>query len=53
LYGAYGIEVPEDTWYDKVPEFDSVEEACQAGVNAEVENAALYDQFLHRLIIRM
>jgi len=44
LHEKYSLDVPEDNWYDKVPEFDSVEEACIAAVNAEIENAALYDE---------
>ena len=43
LYNRYGLPVPEDTWYDKVPVFSSLEEACAAAVQAEVDNAALYD----------
>ena len=48
LYNKYGLDIPADEWYDKVPEFDSVEEACQAGVQAEVENAALYDELFSK-----
>lgn len=43
LYNRYGLPVPEDTWYDKVPVFSSLEEACAAAVQAEVDNATLYD----------
>lgn len=43
LYEKYGLGIPEDDWYAKVPEFDTIAEACQAGVDAEIENAALYD----------
>lgn len=44
LYEKYGLDIPDDDWYDKVPEFDSVEAACEAGVQAEIENADLYDE---------
>lgn len=44
IYEKYNLTIPEDEWYDKVPEFDSVQEACQAGVQAEIDNAALYDR---------
>lgn len=44
LFVRYGIEIPENDWYDQVPEFDSVAEACRAGVQAEIDNAALYDE---------
>ncbi len=46
LYDKYGIEVPRDEWEDSVPEFETLEEACQAGVQAEIENAALYDELM-------
>jgi hypothetical protein len=43
LFVRYGVEIPTNDWYGRVPEFDSVTEACQAGVEAEIDNAALYD----------
>jgi hypothetical protein len=43
LYSAYGLEVPEDKWPDNAPVFDSVQDACAAGVQAEIDNAALYE----------
>jgi hypothetical protein len=49
IYDKYNLTIPEDTWYDKVPEFDSVQEACQAGVQAETENAALYDSLFEQV----
>jgi len=44
IYNEYNIEIPDDNWYEKVPEFDSIQLACQAGVQAEIENADLYDE---------
>ena len=49
IYGKYGLAIPENDWYDKVPEFDSVQEACQAGVEAEIENVALYDDLFAKV----
>ena len=46
LFRAYGLPVPENTWPGKVPRFGSVREACEAGVAAEVANAALYERLL-------
>ena len=46
IYDQTGFEVPADEWKDRVPEFDSVAEACEAGAQAEIENAALYDSML-------
>lgn len=45
LFEKYGVAVPKDEWYDKVPEFASLQEACEAGVKAEIENAKMYDEF--------
>jgi hypothetical protein len=44
LFVRYGVEIPANDWYGQVPEFESVTEACQAGVEAEIDNAALYDR---------
>mgnify|MGYP003530464339 CR=1 FL=1 len=46
LFERYGIEVPEDPWPGQAPRFSSIEEACQAGVQDEIDNAALYDRVL-------
>ncbi len=43
-YEKYGIPVPENPWPSNVPEFDSVAEACQAGIEAENVNAELYER---------
>jgi hypothetical protein len=45
LFEKYGVDIPEDEWYEKVPEFAAVQEACEAGVKAEIENAGMYDGF--------
>lgn len=44
LFDRYGLEVPENPWSGNVPTFDSRTEACAGGVQAEIDNAALYDQ---------
>ncbi|MBW3015598.1 DUF2202 domain-containing protein [Candidatus Woesearchaeota archaeon] len=49
IYEKYGLTIPEDEWYEVVPEFDSLGEACKAGVEAEVENAALYDELFSKV----
>jgi hypothetical protein len=43
-FDKYGLPVPENTWIGKIPPFESVQAACQAGAEAEIANAALYDQ---------
>jgi hypothetical protein len=43
-FNKYAIPVPDNPWIGNVPFFESVSQACQAGVEAEIANAALYDQ---------
>lgn len=49
IYQKYDLTIPVNDWSDKVPEFDSIEEACQAGVEAEIENVALYDELFAKV----
>ena len=44
LFRTYQVPIPENPWPGDVGSFDSVQEACAAGVQAEIENAALYDE---------
>ena len=46
LYEKYDLDVPKDELYDQVSFYDSVAEACEIGVQAEIENADLYDEIL-------
>lgn len=46
LFRRYGLVVPDNPWPGKVPRFASLREACEAGVAAEVANAALYERLL-------
>lgn len=46
LFECYQLEVPENTWPGRVPRFGSTREACEAGVESEVENAALYESLM-------
>ncbi len=43
LFNTYGVPIPENPWIGNAPQFASTTEACEAGVQAEIENAALYD----------
>jgi hypothetical protein len=43
LFERYGLDVPAAPELD-VPEFDTLQDACEAGVQAEIADAALYDQ---------
>lgn len=42
LFNYYGMDVPQNAWPGNVPAFDTLAEACAAGVQAEIDNAALY-----------
>jgi hypothetical protein len=42
LFDKYGVDVPKDTWYENVQASDTLKEACQTGVDAEIANASLY-----------
>jgi len=44
LFDLYGLDVPTNEWPGDVPTFDSLADACETGVVAEVDNAALYDE---------
>jgi hypothetical protein len=46
LFKKYGVMVPEDKWYQQVPEFATLREACEAGVKAEIDNVKVYDGLL-------
>jgi hypothetical protein len=46
LFRKYGFSIPEDLWSNQVESPNSVLEACQAGVEAEIENAEMYDRLL-------
>ncbi|MBE0621194.1 MAG: DUF2202 domain-containing protein [Burkholderiales bacterium] len=46
LFDRYGLPVPPDPWPGKAPRYQSVDAACVAAVQAEIDNAALYDRLL-------
>lgn len=46
LFEKYGIAVPEDDWASRIEAPQSVLEACQAGVQAEIENGEMYGRLL-------
>lgn len=41
-----GLDVPPNSWPGRVPRFESIRAACEAGVQGEIENAALYARLL-------
>lgn len=46
LFAKYGIPVPEDDWEQRVEVPASVQEACEAGVQAEIANLEMYQRLL-------
>jgi hypothetical protein len=46
LCARYGIPLPVDDWDRALQPPASVLEACQTGVEGEIENIAMYDRFL-------
>jgi len=46
LFSRYGLIVPENPWPDNVTRYANLQQACEAGMAAEIENVALYKQLL-------
>ena len=46
VYAKYGIEPPPDAHAGAASRFDSVKAACEAAVQAEIENGDLYDRIM-------
>jgi hypothetical protein len=46
LLERHGVAAPPDDWPDRVTAPESVEAACAAGVEAEIENDAMYRRLL-------
>lgn len=46
LFKKYGFNIPEDSWDKRVETPNSILEACQAGVEDEIENAEMYNRLL-------
>ena len=47
VFEAYKVPVPENTWVGNAPKFASVDEACKAGVDAEIANRDLYTKLFN------
>lgn len=46
LFEKYNLPVPANTWPGQVDRYATLEEACRAGVEAEIANAAMYDRLM-------
>jgi len=49
LFARFAAEAPEDTWPERVTAPSTLSEACRAGVQAEIENEAMYERLLARI----
>lgn len=49
LFRAFGVEPPEDDWAGRIAAPPTLAEACRMGVEAEIENAAMYDRLLEQI----
>ncbi len=45
-FTRYGLPVPEAQPLTEIPQFDTLADACAAGIQAETMNFALYDQWI-------
>ncbi len=46
LYTRYGLPIPPNPWPGNMPRYASLQEACAAGMAAEIANGELYDRLL-------
>ena len=46
LFDRYGVAVPEDDWLARIETPESIHDACQVGVEAEIQNGEMYDRLL-------
>lgn len=46
LFSSYGLVLPENSWPGRVTRYESLQEACEAGIAAEIENGKMYERLL-------
>ncbi|MFB2983655.1 DUF2202 domain-containing protein [Microseira sp. BLCC-F43] len=46
LFNKYGLPIPEDTFAGKIQAPETLPAACRMGVEAEIANVKMYDDFL-------
>lgn len=46
LFNQYGVPIPEDTFARKVQAPETLQAACKLGVEAEIANVKMYENFL-------
>ncbi|RLE17208.1 MAG: DUF2202 domain-containing protein [Actinobacteria bacterium] len=50
LFANYGVAVPEDDWDSRIETPLSILDACRIGVEAEIENAEMYNRLIESTI---
>ena len=45
-FHRFGWKIPNDLWHGTITAPDTVAEACRIGIQAEIDNAELYDRLL-------
>ena len=48
-FGRFGVEPPQDTWPSRVTVPRTVAEACEAAVQAEIDNEAMYERLIPQM----
>lgn len=46
LYTLYGLPIPANPWPGRAPCYANLQEACEAGVAAEIANGEMYERLL-------
>lgn len=46
LFEEHSLNVPKNEWNDIVLSYDSINEACEAGVEIEIEKIRLYEKLI-------
>ena len=46
IFSRFGLTPPDNTWVGRVPHYESVASACAAAVQAEIDNAELYQRIM-------
>jgi hypothetical protein len=49
LYDSYSLTAPSDPYAGRIQAPDSVQQACRMAVEAELQNASLYDELLEKV----
>lgn len=44
FFKKYKVEAPSNNYLGNIERYESVQQACEAGVQAEIDNVALYDR---------